>query len=71
MTEKKHDKPVSKRGDGPRPAELDRDIQQKIGEGLRAMYDDIVKQGVPDRFAELLSKLDETKGRDDKVPNGK
>jgi hypothetical protein len=23
------------------------------------MYDDVVKQGVPDRFAELLSQLDE------------
>ena len=24
----------------------------------RAMYDDVVRQGVPDRFAELIRKLD-------------
>jgi hypothetical protein len=38
---------------------LDRDIQAKIGDQLRALHDDIVKQGIPDRFAELLSRLDE------------
>jgi len=38
---------------------LSREVQQKIGNQLRAMYDDVVKQGVPDRFAELLSQLDE------------
>ena len=44
---------------------LNRDIQAKIGEQLRQMHDDIVKQGVPDRFADLLAKLDrdpESKG---------
>ncbi len=30
---------------------LDRQIQAKIGQQLRAMYDDVVEQGVPDRFA--------------------
>ena len=37
---------------------LDRDVLLKIGDGLRAMYDDIVQQGVPDRFTELLAKFD-------------
>jgi hypothetical protein len=37
---------------------LDRQVQAKIGQQLRAMYDDVVEQGVPDRFAELLKKLD-------------
>jgi hypothetical protein len=37
---------------------LDRDIQAKIGDQLRALHDDIVKQGIPDRFVELLSQLD-------------
>jgi len=37
---------------------LDRDVQAKIGDQLRALHDDIVKQGVPDRFVELLSQLD-------------
>lgn len=37
---------------------LNRDIQTKIGQQLRAVYDDIVDQGVPDRFVELLRNLD-------------
>lgn len=43
-------------------ATLGREIQSKIGEQLRAVYDDVVSQGVPDRFADLLKRLDE---RDD------
>lgn len=43
---------------------LGRDIQGKIGQQLRAMYDDVVKEGVPDRFADLLRKLDERKDKD-------
>jgi len=43
---------------------LGRDIQSKIGLQLRAMYDDVVKEGVPDRFSELLSKLDERQNKD-------
>jgi hypothetical protein len=39
-------------------AKLGRDIQAKIGQQLRTMYDDVVKQGVPDRFIELLNQLD-------------
>ena len=37
---------------------LNREIQAKIGQQLRAVYNDVVDQGVPDRFAELLSRLD-------------
>jgi hypothetical protein len=42
------------------PKALGREIQAKIGGQLRAMHDDIVKQGVPDRFIDLLSRLDKT-----------
>jgi Anti-sigma factor NepR len=52
-------------------AKLGRDIQSKIGQQLRAMYDDVVNQGVPDRFSELLRRLDVTndeKPGDDKAP---
>lgn len=38
---------------------LNAEIQARIGHQLRAMYDDVVRQGVPDRFAELVRKLDE------------
>lgn len=34
------------------------EIQQKIGQQLRAMYSDVVNEGVPGRFAELLQQLD-------------
>jgi len=37
---------------------LGKDIQSRIGQQLRTMYDDVVKQGVPDRFVHLLNRLD-------------
>jgi hypothetical protein len=37
---------------------LNVEIQSRIGHQLRAMYDDVVRQGVPERFAELIRKLD-------------
>jgi hypothetical protein len=49
-------------GAKPRSGGLDRQIQAKIGQQLRAMYDDVVDQGVPDRFADLLKKLDGAQG---------
>ena len=42
----------------PKHAVLSRQIQDRIGQQLRAMYNDVVAQGVPDRFTELLKKLD-------------
>ena len=30
-----------------------------IGQQLRTMFDDVVKQGVPDRFVDLLGRLDQ------------
>jgi len=37
---------------------LPRDAQTKIGEKLKALYDDVVNQPVPDRFKDLLAQLD-------------
>jgi len=37
---------------------LNAEIQSRIGHQLRAMYDDVVRQGVPDRFADLIRQLD-------------
>ena len=34
------------------------DIRGKIGRQLREMYDDVLAQGVPDRFVELLNRLE-------------
>ena len=43
---------------------LDRSIQGHIGAKLRAMYDDLAQQPVPDRFADLLASL-QKRGRED------
>ena len=37
---------------------LNRDVRSKIGQQLRAIYDDVVAQGVPERFSDLLNRLD-------------
>jgi hypothetical protein len=39
-------------------AQLNPDIKTKIGQQLRLMYGEVVNQGVPDRFAEILRRLD-------------
>jgi hypothetical protein len=43
---------------GAKPAKLGRDVQARLGQQLRAMYDDVVSQGVPDRFTEILNRLE-------------
>jgi hypothetical protein len=47
-------------GSEPAPvARLGPDIKAKIGQQLRLMYGEVVNQGVPDRFVEILNRLDE------------
>ncbi len=38
---------------------LGREVQARIGQQLRAMYDDVVRQGVPPHIADLVRKLSE------------
>jgi Anti-sigma factor NepR len=38
---------------------LSRHVQRKLGETLQAMFDEIVKEGVPDRFVKLLEQIEE------------
>jgi hypothetical protein len=40
-------------------AKLGPDAKAKIGQHLRVMYAEIVDQGVPNRFVEILRRLDE------------
>jgi hypothetical protein len=47
-----------------RSAKLSRDVQARLGQQLRAMYDDVVSQGVPDRFTELLNRLNGNDNKD-------
>ena len=41
-----------------KPNRLDRATRAKLGQQLRAVYDEVVSQGVPNRFADLLTRLD-------------
>jgi hypothetical protein len=41
-------------------AKLGTDIEAKIGLQLRAMYSEVVGQGIPGRFAKILDRLNET-----------
>jgi Anti-sigma factor NepR len=46
------------RRDGAKPAKLSREVQARLGQQLRSMYDEVVNQGVPDRFNDLLNRID-------------
>lgn len=38
---------------------LGREVQARIGQQLRAMYDEVVKEGVPPHIADLVRRLSE------------
>jgi hypothetical protein len=38
-------------------ARLGREVQARIGQQLRAMYDDVVNQGVPQNITDLVRRL--------------
>ena len=38
---------------------VQRDLKDYIGRQLRALYDEVANQPVPDRFKELLDRLDQ------------
>src|SRR5262245_29128436 len=46
------DAPVRKSG------RLSREDQRRLGDILKRVYDDVIRQGVPDRFKVLLDELD-------------
>jgi Anti-sigma factor NepR len=60
---------ISKNAVPGKPGGLNAEIQSRIGHQLRAMYDDVVRQGVPDRFAELIRKLDAPDSETEPVKN--
>jgi len=41
-----------------RRTSLNREVQLKIGQQLRASYNEVVEQGVPDRFLALIRRLE-------------
>ena len=40
-------------------ARLGREVQARIGQQLRAMYDDVVNEGVPQNITDLIRRLSE------------
>jgi hypothetical protein len=40
-------------------ARLGREVQARIGQQLRAMYDDVVNEGVPQHITDLIRRLGE------------
>jgi len=59
-------------GSGRAPGEpFSSDVQSQIGRQLRAIYDGVVAQPVPDRFLELLNELEQRSGRTDGDGSGK
>ncbi len=65
-----HQKPMesaatrNSKKDTVKPGKLGREVQARLGQQLRAMYDDVVSQGVPDRFADLLNRLEGNGNKD-------
>ncbi len=57
--------PAADRGSQDRETSSNRmkpQVQEHIGRQLRAVYDDVLKQPLPDRFRELMEKLDQKMG---------
>jgi|AP12_2_1047962.scaffolds.fasta_scaffold105605_2 Anti-sigma factor NepR len=48
--------------------QLNQDIQAQLGDQLRQMYNDVVGQGVPDKFVDLLAKLEKAGDGDNQEP---
>lgn len=49
-----------------RPRKLDRSVQTAIGARLRAYYDGVEREAIPDRFVELLKQLEKKEPDGDK-----
>lgn len=50
-----------------RPRKLDRSVQSAIGARLRAYYDEVAGEAIPDRFVELLKQLEKKDQGEDKA----
>ncbi|HVV93575.1 MAG TPA: NepR family anti-sigma factor [Hyphomicrobiales bacterium] len=49
---------------------MDPELQAHIGRHLKAAYEDILNQPVPDRFRQLLDQLSESEGSSSEESNG-
>jgi hypothetical protein len=58
VSEKPEDRDGMVRPTSPKPeARLGREVQARIGQQLRAIYNDVVNQGVPAHLADLVRRL--------------
>ena len=55
---------VKKDDDAGKSAGIDPRVQNEIGKHLRAVYDDVISEPVPDRFMELLEQLERSARKD-------
>ncbi|MFF8798702.1 MULTISPECIES: NepR family anti-sigma factor [unclassified Methylobacterium] len=55
------DRPTRARGE----SGLNDQSQRRIGNHLRALYDSVVQQPIPDRFRDLIARLDDGPAPDD------
>ena len=63
-TQSRRAEPAASRKGNRKPAKMaDSSVQRAIGNRLRAYYDGVAKEPIPDRFIELLKQLD-AKGSD-------
>jgi hypothetical protein len=53
---------VNRNADG---ARLDRHTRDKVDRHLRSAYEQIVEEGIPDRFVELVKQLERRKDQED------
>lgn len=60
---------MSKSDDKP-DAQAVKSRQRVIGARLQAMYDDVVRQGVPDDFEQMLAALDDLDDAQTSAPTG-
>ena len=51
--------PMTQIGTEAAGAQLNKAVQRRLGDTLRAMYDEVLNEGVPSRFTELLKRIDE------------
>jgi hypothetical protein len=49
---------------GAKHGKLSREVQARLGQQLRAMYEEVVNQGVPDRFNDLLNRINGAGSKD-------
>jgi hypothetical protein len=45
---------------------LTREAQVRIGHQLRSLYDDVVREGVPERFIALLNRFEQSERDNDR-----